>query len=96
MSHDPTDLCGLLQGLKKTLMALLCERTIRTERPPSVGEVRIEGVAWSAQRICYRDSFTFYFFYKLCHTLSILMLTSHCRGLDSIPGQPKRNLLWSD
>jgi hypothetical protein len=37
-------------------MALVRKRTIQTERPPIVGEVsvnflRIEGVAWSAQRI---------------------------------------------
>jgi hypothetical protein len=37
-------------------MALVRERTMPTERPPLVGEVmptfsRIEGVAWSAQRI---------------------------------------------
>jgi hypothetical protein len=37
-------------------VALVRERTIRTERPPFVGEVsanffRIEDVAWSAQRI---------------------------------------------
>jgi hypothetical protein len=37
-------------------MALVHKRTMLTERPPLVGEVsanilRIEGVAWSAQRI---------------------------------------------
>jgi hypothetical protein len=37
-------------------MALVLKRTIPTERPPLLGEVsdnflRIEGVAWSAQRI---------------------------------------------
>jgi hypothetical protein len=37
-------------------VVLVCERTVPNERPPLVGEVsanflRIEGVAWSAQRI---------------------------------------------
>jgi hypothetical protein len=41
---------------KLNFVALVRERTIPTERPPLVGEVnanflRIEGVAWSAQRI---------------------------------------------
>jgi hypothetical protein len=42
--------------LKKTPRALVRERTMPIERPPLVGEVvptflRIEGVAWSVQRI---------------------------------------------
>jgi hypothetical protein len=41
---------------KQNSVALVRELTIPTERPPLVGEVsanflRIEGVAWSAQRI---------------------------------------------
>jgi hypothetical protein len=41
---------------KLNFVALVREQTIPTERPPLVGEVsanflRIEGVAWSAQRI---------------------------------------------
>jgi hypothetical protein len=45
--YDPT---------KLTPWPLVRKRTITTERPPLVGEVsanflRIEGVAWSAQRI---------------------------------------------
>jgi hypothetical protein len=43
-------------NLKLKSVALVRERTIPTERPPLVSEVsanilRIEGVAWSAQRI---------------------------------------------
>jgi hypothetical protein len=41
---------------KLNSMALVRKRTIPTERPPLVGEasanfLRVEGVAWSAQRI---------------------------------------------
>jgi hypothetical protein len=44
------------KNLKLNSVALVRERTTPTERPPLVGEVsanflRIEGVAWSAQRI---------------------------------------------
>jgi hypothetical protein len=47
---------GEVVTLKKTSVALVRERTTPTERPPLVDEVsanflRIEGVAWSAQRI---------------------------------------------
>jgi hypothetical protein len=47
---------SITYGLKLNPVALVHERTIPTERPPLVGEVsanflRIEGVAWSAQRI---------------------------------------------
>jgi hypothetical protein len=47
---------GSLYALKLNSVALVRERTIPTERPPFVGEVsvnflRIEGFAWSAQRI---------------------------------------------
>jgi hypothetical protein len=47
----------LRASLNKTnSVALVRKRTVPTERPPPVGEVsanylRIEGVAWSAQRI---------------------------------------------
>jgi hypothetical protein len=39
-------------ALQLNSVALVRERTLPTERPPLVGEVlRIEGVAWSVQRI---------------------------------------------
>jgi hypothetical protein len=41
----------LSHPLKKTPWPLVRKRTIPTERPPLLGELRIEGVAWSAQRI---------------------------------------------
>jgi hypothetical protein len=61
-------------------VAVVRKRTIPTERPPLVGEVsanilRVEGVAWSAQRIPTAVSLGFldrsrYFFIQVAPQLS--------------------------
>jgi hypothetical protein len=73
---------GFLLKLKKKIntVALVLERTMPTERPPPVGEVvptllRIECVAWSAQRIPPVVSLGFldrsrYFFFQVAPQLS--------------------------
>jgi hypothetical protein len=64
-------------------VAVVRKRTIPTERPPLVGEVsanllRVEGVAWPAQRIHTGVILGFldrsrYFFIQVAHQLSYIL-----------------------
>jgi hypothetical protein len=74
-----SSLVRLLYGIKKNSVALVRERTMRTERPPLVGEVvptfAVEGVARSAQRIFTVVNLDFldrsrYFFLQVAPQLS--------------------------
>jgi hypothetical protein len=72
--------CLVKVTIKKNSVALVRKRTIPTERPPLVGEVsanflRVEGVAWSAQRIPTAINLGFldrsrYFFIQVAPQLS--------------------------
>jgi hypothetical protein len=65
---------------KKNSMALVCERTIPTERPPLVDEVIVNylwivGVTWSARRIPWGRNLDFldrsrYFFFQVAQLYS--------------------------
>jgi hypothetical protein len=83
---------------KLNSVALVRERTIPTERPPLVGELlRIEGVAWTAQRIPtvvnpgFLDRSRYLFLQVVLTRLSGLRsrpAASHkiCKGRKSNPG----------